>query len=133
MEKDKAPSDDHSDYYGSVRKMDLKTSIEELKRSLLESDAFLRYQKIREEVHNYPEKEHRLHEFRRKNYFLQNSREQIDLFTEADRLEQEYADVYKDPLLGEFLAAEVAVCRIIQQVNQELIGCLDFEAILYEE
>ena len=86
--------------------MELKTSIEELKQSLLESEAFLRYQKVRAEVHNYPEK---------------------------DRLEQEYADVYKDPLLGEYLAAEVAVCRIIQQVNKELIGCLDFEAILYEE
>lgn len=112
--------------------MELKTSIEELKQSLLESEAFVRYQKVRAEVHNYPEKEYRLHEFRRKNYFLQNSREQLDLFTEEDRLEQEYA-VYKDPLLGEYLAAEVAVCRIIQQVNKELIGCLDFEAILYEE
>ena len=100
--------------------MELKTSIEELKQSLLESEAFVRYQKVRAEVHNYPEKEYRLHEFRRKNYFLQNSREQLDLFTE-------------DPLLGEYLAAEVAVCRIIQQVNKELIGCLDFEAILYEE
>ena len=96
--------------------MELKTSIEELKQSLLESEAFVRYQKVRAEVHNYPEKEYRLHECRRKNYFLQNSREQLDLFTE-----------------GEYLAAEVAVCRIIQQVNKELIGCLDFEAILYEE
>lgn len=113
--------------------MELKTSIEELKQSLLESEVFVRYQKVRAEVHNYPEKEYRLNEFRRKNYFLQNSREQLDLFTEEDRLEQEYADVYKDPLLGAYLAAEVAVCRIIQQVNKELIGCLDFEAILYEE
>ena len=70
--------------------MDLNTSIEELKLALQNSDAFCRYQKIREEVHHYPEKEHRLHEFRRKNYFLQNSKDQIDLFTEADRLEQEY-------------------------------------------
>ena len=62
--------------------MELKTSIEELKQSLLESEAFLRYQKVRAEVHNYPEKEYRLHEFRRKNYFLQNNREQLDLFTE---------------------------------------------------
>ena len=37
--------------------------------------------------------------FRRKNYFLQNSKDQLDLFTEEDRLEQEYADVIKDPLL----------------------------------
>ena len=92
--------------------MELKTSIEELKQSLLESEAFVRYQKVRAEVHNYPEKEYRLHEFRRKNYFLQNSREQLDLFTEEDRLEQEYADVYKDPLLGEYLVAEVAVCLL---------------------
>ncbi|WP_177975371.1 YlbF family regulator [uncultured Eubacterium sp.] len=113
--------------------MDLNTSIEELKLALQNSDAFCRYQKIREEVHHYPEKEHRLHEFRRKNYFLQNSKDQIDLFTEAGRLEQEYADVYKDPLLGEYLAAEVTVCRIIQQINKELLGCLNFEAILYEE
>ena len=62
--------------------MELKTSIEELKQSLLESEAFVRYQKVRAEVHNYPEKEYRLHEFRRKNYFLQNSREQLDLFTD---------------------------------------------------
>ena len=102
--------------------MELKTSIEELKQSLLESEAFLRYQKVRAEVHNYPEKEYRLHEFRRKNYFLQNSREQLDLFTEEDRLEQEYADVYKDPLLGEYLAAEVAVCRIIQHLPVPLIA-----------
>lgn len=83
MEKDKTPPDDHSDYHGSV----INTSIEELKLALQNSDAFCRYQKIREEVHHYPEKEHRLHEFRRKNYFLQNSKDQIDLFTEADRLE----------------------------------------------
>ena len=49
--------------------MDLNTSIEELKLALQNSDAFCRYQKIREEVHHYPEKEHRLHEFE-ENYFL---------------------------------------------------------------
>lgn len=37
--------------------MDLNTSIEELKLALQNSDAFCRYQKIREEVHHYPEKE----------------------------------------------------------------------------
>lgn len=34
---------------------------------------------------------------------------------------------------AEYLAAEVEVCRIIQQINKELLGCLNFEAILYEE
>lgn len=103
--------------------MDLNTSIEELRLALQNSDAFCRYQKIREEVHHYPEKEHRLHEFRRKNYFLQNSKDQIDLFTEADRLEQEYADVYKDPLLGEYLGQRKLQSAV--SFSRSIRNCLD--------
>lgn len=65
--------------------------------------------------------------------FCRTAESSLICLQKEDRLEQEYAGVYKDPLLREYLAAEVAVCRIIQQVNKELIGCLDFEAILYEE
>lgn len=71
--------------------------------------------------------------FEEKIIFYRIANDRSICLPEADRLEQEYADVYKDPLLGEYLAAEVAVCRIIQQINKELLGCLDFEAILYEE
>lgn len=110
--------------------MELQKSIEELKLAMQESEAFRRYQAARQEVHQYPEKERRLHEFRKKNYLLQNTKEPIDLFVEVEQLEQEYADVYRDPMLAEFLAAEVAVCRVIQQVNRELIECLDFEVLL---
>ena len=89
--------------------MELKTSIEELKQSLLESEAFVRYQKVRAEVHNYPEKEYRLHEFRRKNYFLQNSREQLDLFTEEDRLEQEYLSLFLGKQFRQRIVREFSV------------------------
>ena len=113
--------------------IEVRKSLDALKAALQECDAFKRYQTARVEIRKYPEKERRLHELRKKNYILQNSKEQIDLFVEAERLEQEYADVYKDPMLSEYLEAEVAVCRIVQQVTHELIDCLDFEAVLFEE
>lgn len=110
---------------------EIKESLDNLRDTILNSDAFQRYDKIRTEVKLYPEKEKRLYELRRKNYVLQNSKEKVDMYMEVSRLEQEYSDVYKDPLLNEYLAAEVAVCRIIQQVNREIIESLEFEAVLF--
>ncbi len=112
---------------------EIKKSLDELKTAIQKSDAFGRYQKAREQVQQYPEKKRRLQEFRKKNFCLQNSKEQIDLFVELDRLAQEYADVYQDPLLSEYLASEVALCRIVQQVSREIIESLNFGAVLFDD
>lgn len=112
---------------------EVRKSLDELKAAIQNSDPVVRYQKARAEVRQYPEKHARLQEFRKKNYLLQNSSEQIDLFVELDRLEQEYIDLYKDPLISEYLASEVAVCRIIQQASREIIECIDFEAVLFDD
>ena len=107
--------------------------LDDLIVSLENCEDFKRYKAACTQVRMHPEKEQRLQEFRKKNYLLQNSRESVDLFAETDRLEKEYADVYRDPMLQEFLSAEVAVCRIVQQVNREMINCLDFENVLVDD
>lgn len=112
---------------------EVRKNLDGLKEAIQNSEPFMRYQKARAEVRQYPEKHARLQEFRKKNYLLQNSKEQIDLFVELDRLEQEYMDLYKDPLISEYLASEVAVCRIVQQASREIIECLDFEAVLFDD
>ncbi len=105
-------------------------SIDHMVNMIKDCAEFRRYREISSRVQEYPEKKKRLFEFRRKNYQLQNSEEQIDLFSESDRLMKEYQDVYDDPMLREFLDAEVKVCRIVQQINYELIRCLEFEEVL---
>ena len=109
---------------------EIKTNIDRMVDMIKDCAEFRRYRDISSKVQEYPEKKKRLFEFRRKNYLLQNSEEQIDLFSESDRLMKEYQDVYNDPMLREFLEAEVKVCRIVQQVNEELIRCLEFEEVL---
>ena len=63
----------------------------------------------------------------RKNYLLQNSDGNVDLYDATDKMEQEYREFRKNPLVAEYLAAENAFCRVVQKVNWTLIEELDFE------
>lgn len=111
----------------------IKESLDGMIDVIKESEQFHRYRDAREKVREFPKKEKRLMEFRKKNYLLQNSDQSIDLFTESDRLMTEYQDLYQDPVVREFMDAEMAVCKIVQNINRELITCLEFDDVLVDD
>ena len=80
-------------------------------------------------MHNQPQLEQQIHAFRHKNYLLQNSDGNVDLYDATDKMEQEYREFRKNPLVAEYLAAENAFCRVVQKVNWTLIEELDFEVV----
>lgn len=104
--------------------------VQEITKNLIsaveESDEYIRYQNAKQEMSKYPLLKEKADEFRKRNYELQNSR--MDIFEEADKLQQEYADVIENSVVREYLTAENAFCRVIQQINWQLIESLDFEA-----
>lgn len=106
---------------------------EELIEAVRNSREYKRYQRVREEVVKRPAIAEQLYEFRRKNYLIQNSQENIDLFTETDKLEKEYKAFCTDPIVEEYLEAENAFCKIIRQVNWDLIENLDIDMVLIDD
>lgn len=104
--------------------------VQEVTRTLIstveQSDEYIRYQRAKVEIMQYPLLKEKADEFRKRNYELQNSR--TDIFEEADKLQQEFEEVIKTPVVREYLTAENAFCRVIQQINWQLIEELDFEA-----
>ena len=106
---------------------DVNEAIDDLMEAVRGSDAFVRYQAIREKVHGFPELERKITEFRKRNYELQNSRGEVDLYEETDRMEQEYREFRKNPMVQEYLSAENSLCKMVQQINWTLIQGLDFE------
>ena len=42
-------------------------------------------------------------------------------------LEREYEDFRKNPLVHEYLEAELRVCRMMQKISQELVSVIDLE------
>ena len=75
-----------------------------LMTAIRNSEEFIRYQAIKEKVQGT-----------------------VDLYEETDRMENEYRELRKNPMVSEYLAAENALCKIVQQINWTLIEGLEFE------
>ncbi len=91
-----------------------------------DSQEYKEYQRVREQLHAVPERERAVTEFRRRNFELQKRRD-VDLYTEVDRLEREFAPLRLEPFVNEYLAAELAVCRMIQSINYRLMSEIEFD------
>ena len=71
--------------------------------------------------------EQAIHEFRRRNFQMRKDGENLDLYEEIDRLGEEFAKLRSEPLVNEYLAAELAVCRLFQKINRSLLEQVEFD------
>ena len=78
------------------------------------------YFSVCKEVESNPELDRQIKEFRRRNFEMQNQTDGDSLFDEVDKFEAEYAEFRKIPLVSRFLAAELAFCRMFQEVTDEI-------------
>lgn len=97
----------------------------DLVTAIQDSNEYRRYHDASNKLHEYPELEAAVHNFRRKNYQIQSSHD-VDIFTQTDILYQEITKMRQHPVVEEYLTAELALCRVVQSVNWKLIEGLDF-------
>ncbi len=102
-------------------------AVEGLVEAIHSSKEYKRYQDICAKVREYPDLEQQIHEFRKKNFEVQNTSEGWDLYERVDQLELEGMEIRKKPFVGEYLAAELAFCRLFQRINWTLVQNLDFD------
>ena len=100
--------------------------LENLITAIKESKEYQEYLRLRDLIHQEPDKERAVNELRRRNFELQKCRN-VDLYTEMDRLENEFAPLRAEPYVNEYLAAELAICRMIQRINFRLMEEIEVE------
>lgn len=100
---------------------------EKLVKAVLESEEYQNFLKIKEQVAAEPELRKEINDFRRHNFEVQNSPDVLDVYEEIDKMSREYEEFRKNPLVDEFLKCELSVCRMIQQINLELIQAIDLD------
>lgn len=103
----------------------IQKSLQELIGDILESEIYIEYQKQLALVKESPGLKDRIDEFRTRNLALQTG--EHTSFEQLDCFEREYEDFREDPLVDDFLAAELALCRMLQKVNRALVEAVDFE------
>lgn len=103
----------------------IELAAEQFVEAVLSSEEYLAYKRELDKVKLQPELKAQLDEFRKKNYELQNSG---DLnFDRLDRFEQEYEIFRQNPLVSDFLQAELDLCKALQRVTMRVTEAVAFE------
>ena len=100
-------------------------ALEHLIATILESEEYREFDAKRNEVKQYPELKARIDEFRERNFLLQIS--DNNAFDKMEQLEREYEDIIENSMVSDFLEAELAFCRMMQDLNLRLTEALNFE------
>lgn len=131
MEKDEEKPYDFTNYYGSIGDTmnNVKQCTDHLVEAIVQSEEYKAYNEAKEALSGNIELCLKLNEFRERNFKMQSSSDGEDLFDELDLFEQEYADFRKDAKVNAFLAAELRMCRITQEVNASIANVIDLELI----
>jgi len=112
---------------GCVETMEVQEALEQLAQAVKESEVYREYRRQSERVDNSGDMREKIDEYRVRNFELQNSVQTEDLLDKLDDFEREYEKFREDPLVEEFLDAELAFCRMMQEIDVKLAEAMDFE------
>ena len=111
----------------SYKRIEVQKALEQLAQAIKDSDIYREYRRQSEKVDNTGDMREKIDEYRVRNFELQNSVQTEDLLDKLDAFEREYEKFREDPLVEEFLDAELAFCRMMQEIDVKLAEAMDFE------
>ena len=103
----------------------IDSATDEFISAILETDVYQSFAQELAKVKLQPGLKAQIDNFRRRNHEMQMSAD-MD-FNKLDRFEKEYEDFRSDPLVADFLEAEVDLCRMIQRINTRIVSGINFE------
>jgi cell fate (sporulation/competence/biofilm development) regulator YlbF (YheA/YmcA/DUF963 family) len=92
-----------------------------------ESEVYQDYRVQLTALKQEPELYKRVNEYRMKAFALQTTEPTDGLMDKMERLEQEYESMTDTPVVNDFLRAELAFCRMMQNINKHISSVLEFE------
>jgi cell fate (sporulation/competence/biofilm development) regulator YlbF (YheA/YmcA/DUF963 family) len=92
-----------------------------------QTEIYRTYCRERERIKQDPELYARVNAYRQATFELQNYTDQEQLFDRMEAYEKEYENFRENPVVEGFLQAELAFCRMMQELNILILDHLDFE------
>ncbi len=99
--------------------------IQEFVQRLRMTREYKLYEYSKERVRMYPGLWEQIDEYRRKNYMLQKSEE--DLFDKIDAFDREYEEFRSNPVVESYLEAEVSVCKMIREIYEQIASAIELD------
>ncbi len=100
-------------------------SVNNLIETIKKSEVYLEYHNQLELLRKDPELKRQVDEFRKRNYEMQMN-EDMD-FGMLASFQSEFKSFIENPLVDNFLAAELDFCKMMQKINFSIVEAMDFE------
>lgn len=100
-------------------------SVNNLIDTIKNSEVYLEYRKQLDLLKLNPELKRQVDEYRKRNYEMQKN-DEMDFGTLA-QFQNEFKSFRENPLVDNFLAAELDFCRMMQKINFSITEAIDFE------
>ena len=109
--------------------LELHDELGEFIVKLKQTEVYREYEEQRNRLAEQPELKQRVDDFRRRNYELQTRNYPENIYDEMERFQRESEHLRDIPLVHDFLAAELALCRMIQRVTTTIVEAVseDFD------
>lgn len=104
----------------------VRQQIKLLAETICDTEIYRSYRVQVEKLKNYPELFEEINRFRMENFELQNSPETEDFFEKVEAFGKKYEHFRENPMVSDFLQAELDVCRLMQEVHVSLTDAIDF-------
>ena len=105
---------------------EIRPRLEELVRAIGDSEEYRTYEEARGRLELDPEKKKRANDFRRKNFQFQNSEESMSAQAQVAMYHEREA-LRRDPLIDEYLKAELVMCRLLRQISLGIMETVDLD------
>ncbi len=96
-------------------------------KAVRDTEAYKKYYYQLETLKQNPELYQQVNEFRKHNFEIQNTTQVDELFDKMDSFEKEYERFCENPIVDDFLRAELAFCRMMQEATIFITEELDFQ------
>ena len=103
----------------------IEKNIHTLLVSIKRSAIYQEYKKQEKILNENPELAERVSQFPAGNFRLQNEGGRDNLFSMAEQLSRESAELRRIPQVNAYLDAELALCRLMQHVCRSLTAGID--------
>lgn len=109
--------------------LELHDELCEFITKLKQTEVYREYEQQKERISSQPELKQRVDDFRRRNYEIQTRSYQDTIYDEMERFQKESEHLRDIPAVNDFLAAELAFCRMIQKVTATIVEAVseDFD------
>ncbi len=96
-------------------------------REVRRSEVYQEYAQQLAKVKSEPGLYEKVNEFRKKNFDIQNNGSSENMMERLEELDKEYSWLRENALVEDFLQAELAFCRMMQEIDALIVRELDFQ------